>query len=577
MTGIKYQAATRRGDVIHYSWVLDCCSQKHLLPLQPKLVSSYRHWFSAEIDNALVIVCFLERYFLFIADSSKHKLQEEADAFSDYYYCDLDVRDLKQLFTNMNRSEEPTRIDHYKKKYCPMEKWSLFQDCRVYFHPIHILNPDCKVLLELSIRRMKFDVSMYGGEVSDDISSATHVVVFSITKSVVAFNTISESVPAEKRHFLCTKQLHIVGHLWLEDSLEKGRRLQEGSYNLNPHLSDVEDQSGENTEAEIASYIEKKQLFTAIPDTGEKQKKGRPTPANTRRERTGIQPAQRTWARHGSRPAKINQHEPENRVFPEEVHGKREAEFEYGSIDNHGNTMEEQMVCGGDKSFGSDNSSGIELVKLKDSENDERGRPTLANKKRGVGFQPAQRPRARHGRRLAKIDQKELENSLSESRNEKDEAELKSGSVDYHGIATDEKKNNDENERLGNAGISHGVETAKQKDVQNDESGEEFNNMQDVTGGKNEAILRNENSGVANYTLAATKHENKGKRGKLELMVDPVQAMLLDMIPALSQSKVEAGKSAVEDEKLSIDPETKPVKKKRVSYKDVANELLKDW
>jgi DNA ligase-4 len=36
VSGIKYQAAKLHGDIIHYSWVLDCCLQKKLLPLQPK-------------------------------------------------------------------------------------------------------------------------------------------------------------------------------------------------------------------------------------------------------------------------------------------------------------------------------------------------------------------------------------------------------------------------------------------------------------------------------------------------------------------------------------------------------------
>ncbi|KAF5956535.1 hypothetical protein HYC85_003760 [Camellia sinensis] len=36
--GLKFQAAKLRGDIIHYSWLFDCCSQKKLLPLQPKLV-----------------------------------------------------------------------------------------------------------------------------------------------------------------------------------------------------------------------------------------------------------------------------------------------------------------------------------------------------------------------------------------------------------------------------------------------------------------------------------------------------------------------------------------------------------
>ncbi|ERN12455.1 hypothetical protein AMTR_s00025p00149970 [Amborella trichopoda] len=79
--GIKYQAAVLRGDVLHYSWVLDCYSQKQLLHLQPK-------------------------YYLFLSDSSKKKLKEEIDAFSDYYYWDLDVTDLRELFNKIDKVDD---------------------------------------------------------------------------------------------------------------------------------------------------------------------------------------------------------------------------------------------------------------------------------------------------------------------------------------------------------------------------------------------------------------------------------------------------------------------------------------
>lgn len=39
-SGIKYQAAKNRGDLIQYTWVLDCCEQKKLIPLQPKLIQA---------------------------------------------------------------------------------------------------------------------------------------------------------------------------------------------------------------------------------------------------------------------------------------------------------------------------------------------------------------------------------------------------------------------------------------------------------------------------------------------------------------------------------------------------------
>ena len=91
---------------------------------------------------------------------------------------------------------------------------------------------------------------------------------------------------------------------------------------------------------------------------------------------------------------------------------------------------------------------------------------------------------------------------------------------------------------------------------------------------------------------------------KMEQMIDPFQAMLLDMVPALRQNraedtsrvpsaKVEKDISGVGSSTSNFeitlpqtgtsgvpappDPNAAPPKKKKVSYKDVAEELLKDW
>ncbi|RZS21023.1 hypothetical protein BHM03_00053613 [Ensete ventricosum] len=85
-----------------------------------------------------------------------------------------------------------------------------------------------------------------------------------------------------------------------------------------------------------------------------------------------------------------------------------------------------------------------------------------------------------------------------------------------------------------------------------------------------------------------------GESEKLEQMVDPLHAMLLDMIPSLSQRNVEGQSCSlggekqqqqdfngnpvkkVDGEKEQLNVDANPVKKK-VSYKDVAGQLLEDW
>ena len=73
------------------------------------------------------------------------------------------------------------------------------------------------------------------------------------------------------------------------------------------------------------------------------------------------------------------------------------------------------------------------------------------------------------------------------------------------------------------------------------------------------------------------KADNSKNTNKLEVMVDPVQAMLLDMIPSLGVKKPESKGSVIEDEEPPVEQGAEPLKKKKVSYKDVAGALLKDW
>ncbi|RVX07772.1 DNA ligase 4 [Vitis vinifera] len=301
---IKYQAAKLRGDIIHCSWVFDCCSQKKLLPLQPK-------------------------YFLFLSEHSKKKLQEEIDKFSDSYYQDLDTSDIKQLLSNVDWSDNSKTIDYYKNKYCPKEKWSRFHDCCICFHSsIQSSNSDWELLSKLALRRMKLEVSMGGGKVGNNLSQATHLVVFSVPGFDLDFSDIMESFSPAEKHLLCNKKLHVVGYQWLEGCLVEGRRLQEQKYSLKPegleesnfgeckHDIDVDAPS-------VLDSVENQNLLSfpdkegkqgrgkappesisilASPKRDEKRKRGRPAGPSTKKGKAGFSQVRRTRPRIGKPP-----------------------------------------------------------------------------------------------------------------------------------------------------------------------------------------------------------------------------------------------------------------------------------
>ncbi|KDP41107.1 hypothetical protein JCGZ_03237 [Jatropha curcas] len=455
--GIKYQAAKLHGDVIHCSWVLDCCSQKKLLPLQPK-------------------------YFLFLSEASKKKLQEEIDEFSDSYYWDIDLADIKQLLENINASEDANRIEYYKRKYCPKDKWSLFYGCSVYFYlPTQFLTPDWETLLGLKSRRLKLEVLMGGGYVSNNLANATHMLVLTVPGiSNIDFDALTKSFTGKDKYFLLNKRLSVIGYQWLEDSLEKQKKLEEETYSLKPSgLQELNiekcnydldnDQKlpsfpGCQTEEQGRTSFEHASI-SASPKRDVKRKRGGLAGRSVKKGKAGISRARKTQTRVG-KPAKI---------------------CEYESDENNS----------------SDDETKGEIKMSKNAE----------------------------------ISKKSSE--IKESKTEESE------SSHIHMSAENEVTERREDQ-------SSDVEICEgQRD-------EWFDKTPNIAKGEGQYGKEKENS------------------EKLEVMVDPVHAMLLDMIPGLGMKKMEKPKPFPDNERPAIDPTAPPAKKKKVSYKDIAGELLKD-
>ncbi|KAG6644099.1 hypothetical protein CIPAW_08G032200 [Carya illinoinensis] len=461
--GIKYQAAKLRGDIIHCSWVLDCCSEKKLLRLQPK-------------------------YFLFLSESSKKKLQEEIDEFSDSYYHDLDLLDIKQLLSNVNRSADMKTIDYYKKKYCPKKKWSLFHGCCVYFQSsIPSLNPDWEVLWRLALRRLKLEVSMAGGKVSSSLALATHLVVFSVPGLDVDFGTILKGLSLSEKHLLWNKVLHVVKSQWLEDCLERDQRLPEETYSLKVigvHNSNTVECKHDKHDLDLGALSrsdnEEKQNMHSSPDARKqgreeaplakpkilasyegvgKRKRGRPAGTSRIKGKTATVQARRTRAHIGKGPAKISVNESD----------------EIGSHDETTHGKEIKMMEGTHE-MASNGSSEIQETEIVEA------------------FESSPR---------GKVAEQEVEKNI--------------GSQKWY-------------DKVPEVGMT---------------------------------------------TTLSSQHSERPE--KLEVMTDPVQAMLLDMIPSLGVTAARTKDTITDGETQPLDPNAEPKKKKKVSYRDVAGELLKDW
>ncbi|KAJ0090369.1 hypothetical protein Patl1_14146 [Pistacia atlantica] len=480
--GIKYQAAKLRGDVIHYSWVLDCCSQKKLLHLQP-------------------------RYFLNLSDSSKTKLQEEVDEFSDSFYWDLDLADLRQLLSNIHRLEDPTTVEYYRKKYCPEDKWSCFHGCCIYFYPLtESLKPDGEVLLELALRRMKLEVSFGGGKVCNNLVNATHLVILSVPGTDMNFDSLIKgysslfvllhteefasslySFTTTEKYLFGNKKLHVVGSQWLEDCLKSERKLEEDTYSLKP--SGIEESDSELCKRDL----DMKEVSSEL-EILESQN----IPSSLGRE----------GKQRGSKVA-------------------------------------------------SESSRLLSLPKREGIR--KRGRPAGGSTKKGkMIVTPARRTRARVGKMPSKIY--ENESDRSDTSSEKEIEEDTEMNEENHGMVGTEKLQTLKTEVLEESEPSHRGKATEQQVVEDVRKVDKSVQAPDI-----EMV-------ETNYGQDSEKPET------LEVMVDPVQAMLLDMIPSLGAKKVETTSDPIrEDEKPSADACAGPTKKKKVSYKDVASELLKDW
>uniref|UniRef100_A0A0A9BLA4 DNA ligase IV n=1 Tax=Arundo donax TaxID=35708 RepID=A0A0A9BLA4_ARUDO len=517
--GIKYQAAIRQGRVIHYSWILDCCKQKCLLHLQPK-------------------------YILFLADFARHKFPEEIDPYADYYYWDIDIADLKQIFSNIDKvAVESNMVNRYKKKHSGDERFCFFRGCCVYFHHAPLVNADYNVISDLALKRVKQDLTMHGGQVCSSIAPATHLVVVSVLQTY-NFDILYKSFPPAERRYLHDKRLHVVSNDWLEDSVEKQMKLPETAYNLKPDtLEELQiERSKENVEPPDHEHEERREVERShakhVPRKRSRQA------SSSRTAKAAPRPVRRTRARRGNKHAKIDDDVESEESGPGERPEDQKVDADY-------------------------------LSKMDEDTGDKDQAPPQAAPR------PVRRASARRGNQHVKIGG-ESEESGPDERGQGDQK------MDTDYISKMEQGNSDKDREP--------PPRAQCESAQFFTLGEQEPKGVELNPVENK-------SGSPFQRTSAAEAMNSVLGEKREQMVDPLHAMLLDLIPALSQKKTEdtsrvplakvekyppgVGSSTSNSEIPAAqagtsgvpapDPNSAPPKKKKVSYKDVAGDLLKDW
>lgn len=534
--GIKYQAAIRHGRIIHYSWILECCKQKCLLRLQPK-------------------------YILFLADFARHKFLEEIDSYADFYYWDIDVADLKQIFSNMNTiTVDQSIVQRYKKKHCADERFCFFQGCCVYLHHAPLVNEDYNVISDLALKRVKHDLTMHGGQVCSSLAPATHLVIVSVLQAYNFDISYKSFSPAERR-YLHDKRLHVVSNKWLEDSVDKQMKLPEALYNLKPDT--LEEIHIERSEVDVQPSNDKHEEDeeVEISHVTNARKRGRPSSSSSRTVRAAPRPVRRTRARRGNQRAKIGDVESEESGPGETGQDDQKLKADYTS-------------------------------KMEEDNSDKDQRPPQAAPR------PARRTSARRGNQLAKIDYLESE--------ENDHGET--GKADYTTKMEEDNLDKDQGPPPGAQFI-----TLEEQ---------EPNGVKLSTGEDTTSSPRYKSKETSGRTNVAETTSTTGE--KIEQMFDPVHAMLLNMMPSLRQERRQDAITDPPATKLENNPPARagsstssyrvpvpetvgsasnsgisasqtgsstysagvpasdpnaaaPPKKKKVSYKDMANDLLKDW
>ncbi|KAG0616397.1 hypothetical protein M758_5G112000 [Ceratodon purpureus] len=212
--GLDFKTAVKSGrDVINTDWLEECIRSSQLLPI------NFRHY-------------------LYLSDATKESQRAEVDNYGDSYFESTTSEDLEKIFQNMDTHNFEVDMNYLLKveqKYFGSSAWSIFRGMVLFLlPPIHSTNIDSQTIAQCTLQRLSLEASMYGASVVETLhESVTHSICF-VPKSIhIPFKSIYRSIQGSGQHetLLC-KNVHVVSHLWLQDTIQQKEILSVSDYNL---------------------------------------------------------------------------------------------------------------------------------------------------------------------------------------------------------------------------------------------------------------------------------------------------------------------------------------------------------
>lgn len=196
-------------NIITPKWVLDCIKQGSLVPY--------------------------EEGHLYHATDVAHAIAAEyTDKYGDSYYRDLDVDELREVFSRMKENGVPGGAGYDKNAFydqlevqgheLPRSKGYLFRRSRVFFAPVEGVNT-------LTMARLVSWVRFGGGEVAGDLDdgAVTHVVVVRCGNDEAA-RKVAAGVRSQVSKRDALKIPYVVTERWLEDCWQEETLVNEEQY-----------------------------------------------------------------------------------------------------------------------------------------------------------------------------------------------------------------------------------------------------------------------------------------------------------------------------------------------------------